>query len=95
MPYRAKALYDASPGAAYKIGNIPMVTVFGLIGAVVGAVLVLMFMFSSALGLTSLLAYQVVFGVLVVAIVWYFLARMVQRSHGINVDYAFKEIPPE
>src|SRR4029077_5492678 len=41
MPYRAKALYDASPGAAYKIGNIPMVTVFGLIGAIVGAVLVL------------------------------------------------------
>ena len=95
MPYRAKALYDASPGAAYKIGNIPMVTVFGLIGAIVGAVLVLMFMFSSALGLTSLLAYQVVFGVLAVSIVWYFLARMVQRSHGINVDYAFKEIPPE
>jgi APA family basic amino acid/polyamine antiporter len=95
MPYRAKALYDASPGAAYKIGNIPMVTVFGLIGAIVGAVLVLNFMFSSALGLTSLLAYQVVFGVLVVPIVWYFLARMVQRSHGINVDYAFKEIPPE
>jgi basic amino acid/polyamine antiporter, APA family len=95
MPYRAKALYDASPGAAYKIGNIPMVTVFGLIGAIVGAVLVLTFMFSSALGLTSLLAYQVVFSVLVVPIVWYFLARMIQRSHGINVDYAFKEIPPE
>ena len=95
MPYRAKALYDASPGAAYKIGNIPMVTIFGLIGAVVGGVMVLMFMFSSALGLTSVLAYQVVFGVLVVAIIWYFLARMVQRSHGINVDYAFKEIPPE
>ena len=55
MPYRAKALYDASPGAAYKVGNIPMVTIFGLIGAIVGAVMVLMFMFSSALGLTSVL----------------------------------------
>ena len=64
MPYRAKALYEASPGAAYKIGNIPMVTIFGLIGAIVGGVMVLMFMFSSALGLTSVLAYQVVFGVL-------------------------------
>ena len=40
-------------------------------------------------------AYQVVFGVLVVSIIWYFLAKMVQRSHGINVDFAFKEIPPE
>jgi APA family basic amino acid/polyamine antiporter len=95
MPYRAKALYDASPGAVYKVGNIPMVTIFGLIGAIVGGIMVLMFMFSSALGLTSVLAYQVVFGVLAVSIIWYFLARMVQRSHGINVDYAFKEIPPE
>lgn len=95
LPYRAKALYDASPGAAYKVGNIPLVTIFGLIGAIVGSVMVLMFMFYSALGLTSVLAYQVVFGVLAVSIIWYFLAKMVQRSRGINVDYAFKEIPPE
>jgi amino acid transporter len=95
MPYRAKALYEASPGAVYKVGNIPLVTIFGLIGAIVGGIMVLMFMFSSALGLTSVLAYQVVFGVLAVSIIWYFLAKMVQRSHGINVDYAFKEIPPE
>jgi hypothetical protein len=66
MPYRAKALYEASPGAVYKLGNISLVTIFGLIGAVVGGVMVLMFMFSSALGLTSVLAYQVVFGVLAV-----------------------------
>jgi basic amino acid/polyamine antiporter, APA family len=95
MPYRAKALYDASPGAAYKLGDIPLVTIFGVTGAIVGAVMVLMFMFYSALGLTSVLAYQVVFGVLAVSIIWYFLAKMVQRSRGINVDYAFKEIPPE
>jgi APA family basic amino acid/polyamine antiporter len=95
MPFRAKALYDASPGAVYKFGNIPMVTVFGLIGALVGGVMVLMFMFYSALGLTSVLAYQVVFGVLAVSIIWYFLAKMIQRSRGINVDFAFKEIPPE
>ncbi len=95
MPYRAKALYDASPGAVYKVGNIPMVTIFGLVGALVGGVMVLMFMFYSALGLTSVLAYQVVFGVLAVSIIWYFLAKMLQRSHGINVDFAFKEIPPE
>jgi APA family basic amino acid/polyamine antiporter len=95
MPYRAKALYDASPGAAYKVGNIPLVTIFGLIGALVGGVMVLMFMFYSALGLTSVLAYQVVFGILAVSIIWYFVIKMVQRSRGINVDFAFKEIPPE
>ena len=57
--------------------------------------MVLMFMLYSALGLTSVLAYQVVFGVLAVSIIWYFVAKMIQRSRGINVDFAFKEIPPE
>jgi amino acid transporter len=95
MPYRAKALYDASPGAAYKIGGIPLVTVLGAVGFVVGGVMVLMFMFYSALGLTSQLAYEVVFGVLAVSIVWYILAKSVQRSRGIDVAFAFKEIPPE
>jgi basic amino acid/polyamine antiporter, APA family len=77
------------------VGDIPLVTIFGLIGAIVGGVMVLMFMLYSALGLTSVLAYQVVFGVLAVSIIWYFVAKMVQRSRGINVDFAFKEIPPE
>jgi len=95
MPYRAKALYEASPGAAYKLGNIPLVTVLGLIGAAVGSVLVLMFMFYNALGLTSVLAYEVVFAVLAVSVIWYFVTKMIQRSRGINVEFAFKEIPPE
>ena len=95
LPYRAKALYEASPGAQYKIGDIPMVTVLGVIGAIVGAVMVLMFIFSSAFGLNSPLAQEVVIGVLVVSLVWYILAKMIQKSRGIDVTYAFKEIPPE
>lgn len=95
LPYRAKALYEASPGAAYKLWNIPLVTILGGVGAVVGGVMVLMFMFYSALGLTSRLAYEVVFGVLVVSVIWYFAEKFLQRSRGINVEFAFKEIPPE
>jgi APA family basic amino acid/polyamine antiporter len=95
LPYRAKALYEASPGAQYKIGDIPMVTVLGVIGAIVGAVMVLMFIFSSAFGLNSPLAQEVVIGVLVVSLIWYILAKMIQKSRGIDVTYAFKEIPPE
>jgi amino acid transporter len=95
LPYRAKALYEASPGAQYRLRNVPLVTILGAVGAVVGGVMVLMFMFYSALGLTSRLAYEVVLGVLLVSVIWYFLAKMVQRSRGINVEFAFKEIPPE
>jgi hypothetical protein len=47
------------------------------------------------LGLTSTLAYTVVFGVLAFSAIWYFIIKNAQKSRGINVDYAFKEIPPE
>ena len=95
LPYRAPDVYEASPGAKYKIGNTPLVTILGAIGFVFGGVMVLMFMFYPQLGLTSTLAYVVVFGVLVLSAIWYFLAKNAQKAKGINVDFAFKEIPPE
>ncbi len=95
LPYRAKDVYEASPGAKYTLGGIPMVTILGVLGFIFGTVMLVMFMFDPRLGLTSPLAYQVVFGVLAVSAVWYFIAKNMQKSKGINVDYAFKEIPPE
>ena len=95
LPYRAKEVYEASPGSKYKIGDIPVVTILGLIGFVFGAFFVMLFMLYPQLGLTSTLAYTVVAGVLVVSAVWYYLAKAAQKRRGINVDYAFKEIPPE
>jgi len=95
LPYRAKDVYEASPGAKYKLGGIPLVTILGVLGFIFGTVMLWMFMFDARLGLTSSLAYGIVFGVLAVSAVWYFIAKNMQKSKGINVDYAFKEIPPE
>jgi amino acid transporter len=95
LPTRAKDIYEASPGAQYKLGNIPWVTVLGVVGFIFGTVFVLMFMLYPQLGLTSQLAYIVVFGVIAVSAIWYFLAKGAQKSRGIDVEYAFKEIPPE
>ncbi len=95
LPYRAKDIYEASPGAQYKLGNIPWVTILGIVGFIVGTAFVLMFMLYPQLGLTSTLAYVVVFGVIAVSLIWYFLAKGAQKSRGIDVDFAFKEIPPE
>jgi APA family basic amino acid/polyamine antiporter len=95
LPYRAKALYEASPGARYAFGGVPLVTILGLIGAAVGGAMVLMFIFYGGLGLTSSLAREVVIAVLVVSIVWYVVTWLVQKVRGIDIGYAFKEIPPE
>ncbi len=95
LPYRAKDVYEASPGAKYKLGNTPWVTILGVIGFIGGGVMVMLFMLYPQLGLTSTLAYAIVFGVLILSGIWYLLVKNAQKSRGIDVDYAFKEIPPE
>jgi basic amino acid/polyamine antiporter, APA family len=95
LPFRAKAAYEASPGAKYTLGGFPLVTIVGLLGAAFGVVFLFLFLTNEQLGLTSTLAYTVVGGVLLFSAAWYLIAKQLRRSSGINVDYAFKEIPPE
>jgi amino acid transporter len=95
LPFRAKTAYDASPGAKYTLGGVPLVTVVGLLGTAAGVVFLYLFLTNAQLGLTSQLAYTVVGGVLLFSAAWYFIAKQVRRSSGIDVEYAFKEIPPE
>jgi len=95
LPYRAKEVFEASPGAKYKLGNVPWVTILGGIGAVFGFAMVISYLVVPALGLVNKLAYSVVFGIIALSAIWYFAAKAAQKRRGIDVDYAFKEIPPE
>jgi amino acid transporter len=95
LPFRAKGLYEASPGSAYKVAGIPLVTIVGLLGTIAGIFFLWLFLTDDRLGLTSDLAYIVVAGVLLVSLGWYVLTYLARRSAGINVGYAFKEVPPE
>jgi amino acid transporter len=95
LPFRAKAAYEASPGAQYKLGGLPMVTLVGLLGAAFGVVFLYLFLLSPELGINSQLGYAVVGGVLLFSAAWYLIAKQVRKASGINVGYAFKEIPPE
>jgi amino acid transporter len=105
LPYRAREVYEASPGAHYKFGSLPLITVLGGIGAVLGTLMVATFLFSKALGVlgnwdftdfpSHLWAQIIALAIIVISAVWYVLAKNSQKSKGINVEYAFKEIPPE
>jgi amino acid transporter len=101
LPYRAKDLYEASPGAAYKIGNVPMITVLGAIGGVLGTAMVLAFLFAPQLGVLGTWSAEnpwpqvIAFGLILISFIWYVIVKNAQKSRGIDVDYAFKEVPPE
>ena len=95
LPYRAKALYDASPGAQYKLGGIPLVTIFGIIGFIAGMVAEIAFVTKSGYGLKGTTPYIVVAGIFIVCLVAYWIGRQYQKGKGIDVSYAFLEVPPE
>ena len=40
LPYRAKKLYEASPGATFNVGSIPTVTIVGVLGFLLGGFMV-------------------------------------------------------
>ena len=98
LPYRAKALYEASPGAKYKLAGIPLVTIFGVIGFIFGAAAVVAFLVKKGYGLTGTspyLTYAIVAGIFVFSLVVYWIGRIYQKGKGIDVSYAFLEVPPE
>ncbi|MGH2592616.1 MAG: amino acid permease [Anaerolineae bacterium] len=105
LPYRAKKLYEASPGSHYKLGGVPLVTVLGVLGGVLGTLMVLAFLLAPQLGVLgnwnfenfpqNVWAQIIAFGIIVVSAVGYVVARRARQRSGINVDFAFKEIPPE
>ena len=95
MPYRAKALYEASPGAKYTLGGFPLVTIFGIIGFVFGLAALIAFLTQAGYGLKGTTPYIVVAAVFLVCFVGYWIGRQYNKGRGIDVSYAFLEVPPE
>ncbi|HEX8992725.1 MAG TPA: APC family permease [Anaerolineales bacterium] len=168
LPFRAKEVYDASPGAKYdvnsylglllsaigvlgfvaiswvlapqafanytvldwlvRIGSIaavlaflypvrrqlmewlqgkpmPWLSALGLLGGGLGMAMVATFLLAPQLGVlgawdftdfpSHLWAQIIAVGIIVISFLWYLFSKNAQKAKGINVDYAFKEIPPE
>jgi amino acid transporter len=99
MPLRAQL-----PGWL-KGEKMPWPTALGMLGGGLGMAMVLSFLLSPALGVlgnwdfsafpTHLWSQILAAGIIVFCIVWYALTKRAQKAKGINIDFAFKEIPPE
>jgi amino acid transporter len=168
LPYRAKQVYEASPGAKYKVSGLvgllftligvagfiwiswvlapqafathhiiallirigsivavlaflypmrkqlmdwlngkpmPWLAALGMLGGGLGMAMVVTFLLSPALGVLGawdftdfpnhVWAQIIAFALILISAIWYLLAKNAQKAKGINVDFAFKEIPPE
>jgi basic amino acid/polyamine antiporter, APA family len=95
LPYRAKALYEASPGAHIKWFGIPAVTILGGLGFCFGLAALIAFLVETGYGLKGTTPYIVVAVIFAVCFIGYWIGRGYQKRKGIDVSYAFLEVPPE
>jgi len=95
FPWKAKAIYEASPIAKYKVGNIPLITLCGGWGFLVGLVLIAFYLIEPNLGLASTAGLYGMFAVYVLAFLWFWYTRAQNARKGIDVDLNFQQIPPE
>ncbi len=84
---------------AGRIFGFPTVTLAGIGGVIVLGALMLMFIFNSTInstfGVTAQRSLEFMIGVIVVGIIWYVAAYFLNRSQGVDVSLAYREIPPE
>ncbi|HLL80772.1 MAG TPA: APC family permease [Ktedonobacteraceae bacterium] len=97
FPYRLKHVWEAAGG--HRLFGIPSVTLAGIGGVIVLGSLMLLFIFNSTInsnfGVTAQLSLSFMIGVVVVGVLWYIGAYILNRSRGIDVGLAYREIPPE
>ena len=97
LPYRAKEIFESSPIRKYKVAGVPAITIVGILGLVSASMMEYYYLTVSDYGGISgdpaVIALNI--GLVLGCAIYYFLARWYRKSKGINVDLAFKAIPPE
>ena len=82
-----------------RIAGIPAVTLAGIGGVVVLGGMLIMFVTNStingAFGVTRDISLEVMGTVIGLGILWYIGALVYNRSRGVDLTLAYREIPPE
>jgi APA family basic amino acid/polyamine antiporter len=96
VPWRRPELYRAST-TKKTVAGIPVVAIAGAGAMAVTLIIwVLYFNYKAEFGLTDLGKMFMIFGTtIVLALVYYFVAKAVRRGQGVDLDRAYAEIPPE
>ena len=97
FPFRRKDIFDVAPAwTRRKIGNIPMVSIFGVITVILAFILGIISMLPAYTGAPiNPLYISLIPIVFIMAIVIYGISYAANKSRGIELSLIFKELPPE
>ncbi|MGQ4911617.1 MAG: APC family permease [Candidatus Thorarchaeota archaeon] len=96
FPFRksTKAIFESSPAAKWKLGPIPAISIFGFLGAIWEGYFIYLYLTIPELGMSSPASSALLLGIFIVGFIAYFVIRAYRKKQGIDIDLAYKEIPP-
>jgi amino acid transporter len=96
FPFRKRGVFESSPGAVkYKIGSIPLMTILGVMLAIIAAFIAYAVISPSYIGVLNPSYVFAVIALLILGVVIYYAAYVYHKRHGIPFEAAQREIPPE
>jgi APA family basic amino acid/polyamine antiporter len=97
LPYRRPEIYNSAPDfVRRRIGGVPVLVLFGIGNLILfSLVLYSAFKLPAFSGPTGTDAVLFVIGIYLAGLVVYLGARLIQRRRGIDIDLAYREIPPD
>ncbi|MEA2634323.1 MAG: basic amino acid/polyamine antiporter, family [Chloroflexota bacterium] len=97
FPYRLKSVWQSAGGG--RLFGVPTVTLAGIGGVIVLGAFAYEFLFNSVINatfaVTRQLSLEFMIGVPIIGIIWYAAAYFINKSRGIDLALAYKELPPE
>lgn len=101
FPRTRREVYQTSPIAKYKVGGIPLITICGIIAVAFSLWMLFYYITQPFLGIVDfskgfdgvkslLLMLVIFFG----WVAYYFIRRWYLRGKGVNLELAYKEVPP-
>jgi len=92
---RRPQTFEASPMSRYRVGPIPLITIVGVLAAIASGALFVTYLTAPELGYNLPVPILYTVGILIICAVWYFVNAAYQKRRGVDVNQAFRELPPE
>jgi len=95
FPYRLKEVYKASTCSKYTIGKIPLITIISIVGLAPLMFSIYTYLVVPELGAAVPQSWATITIVFLACFIFYFVSKWFRKRQGIDLELAFKEIPPE
>jgi len=95
FPYVKKTMFEMSPAYDFRLGNIPLMTISGIVGTLYMFYLLISYVTVPEYGASTSGGRLIILGIYVIALITFYGMRAWRKKNNVDIDLAYKEIPPE